>query len=148
MLRKSETPMLHWNRFTWKQGQPSETQCLLLQKKSYRHSKTHFLNILLDITPLTVASFHWDCVKCLDEHFAVCGVGCRVQDRQRQPILVYHKMALHSRFAAIRWVRPYGLPPFGAATCAGSTLARSHLLRSASSSLVSSVSYRFCQTPA
>lgn len=46
MLRKSKTPMLDWNRSAQKLGRPSETQPLLLQKKSRRHLRTCFLNIL------------------------------------------------------------------------------------------------------
>jgi len=37
-----------------------------------------------------------DRVNRLDDHLAVCGVGRRVQDRQREAVLVY-KMALRAR---------------------------------------------------
>ena len=93
-------------------------------------------------------TLEWDRVQRLDEHFAIGGVGRCVQDCQRQTLLVYHKMALRSLFAAIRRVRPRRLPPFGAATRAESTEARSHSMRPASSSLVSSVSCSRCHTPA
>lgn len=81
-----------------------------------------------------------DCVNRLDRHLAIGSVGCGVQDSERQAVRVYHKMALRSRFAAIRRVRPRELPPFGAATRAEATEARSESMRPASSSLVSSVS--------
>ena len=90
----------------------------------------------------------WDRVNRLDEHLAVRRVRRCVQDGQRQPVSVYHKMALRALFAAICWVRPRRLPPFGAATRAESTEARSQSMRPASSSLVSNVSCSFCQTPA
>ena len=84
----------------------------------------------LAIVALVRMNFHRparkrDRVNRLDEHLAVGGVGCRVQDRQWQPVSVYHKMALRALFAAIRRVRSRGLPPFGAATRAESTEARS-----------------------
>lgn len=36
-------------------------------------------------------------VNRFDEHFTIGCVGCRVQGRQRQTILVHHKVALRSR---------------------------------------------------
>jgi len=47
MLRKSKIPMLDWNWSARKPRRPSGTQPLLLQKKSRRHLRTYFLNILL-----------------------------------------------------------------------------------------------------
>ena len=90
----------------------------------------------------------WDRVNRLDEHFAVGSVSRRAEDRQWQAVTVYHKMALRALFAAIRRVRSRGLPPFGAVTRAESTEARSQSMRPASSSLVSKVSCKVCQTPA
>ena len=87
-------------------------------------------------------------VNRLDQHAAVRNVRRRVQDRQRQTIAVYHKMAFRSLFATIRRVGPRFVPPFGAATDAESTEARSQSMRPASSSLSSSVSCSLCQTPA
>ena len=43
-----------------------------------------------------------DRVNGFDEHFAIGSVGRRAEDRQRQAVSVYHKMALRALFATIR----------------------------------------------
>lgn len=82
------------------------------------------------------------------EHLAVIDIGCRDDHGQGEAASLDHKMALRSRFAPIRWIRPGLFAPPGAGTLAESSEARDQSNRPASLSRWSKVWCSRSQTPA
>lgn len=83
------------------------------------------------------------------EHaLGIVDVGRAHDDRERNAMVVDHKMALRALFAAVRWALARFLPPSGAGTVPESSAARSQSMRSAWASSSSSTWWSRCQTPA
>ena len=89
-----------------------------------------------------------DGIDRLRQHRTLGDVGGGQHDRERDAGSVDHKMALRSRFAAIRRVRAGASAPLLAGVMAASTLARLQSIWSASPNRSSSVWRRRSQTPA
>ena len=102
-------------------------------------------------------SYRWNGIDDLFKHLAIVNISPRQQTSKWRASCVYHKVALRTLFAAIRWIRPDCLcrfvfcPPLGASgagTLAESTLARDQSSWSASAILSSKTAWSSAQRPA
>lgn len=103
------------------------------------------------IRPLARASFgslnRLNRIEHLGQHLRIVNVSRSLLHRERDAFSFDHNMALRTRFAAIRWIRPGRRAPFGAGTENESIQARLQSILSESPRRSSSSWWSLCQTP-
>lgn len=127
-------------------GDPKPSQPKLLLGRIIGFVRMQLLGPLSGPAPRTLDRLNG--IEGRFHHPAVVDVGCREGHRQRDAVLVDHKMALRPLFAAIRRIRPGRCAPPGAGTVAESKEARDQSILSASPSRSSSAWCKSFQTPA
>lgn len=95
-----------------------------------------------------LAAHRWDRIQHVGQQQAIIAVGRREPYRQGNSVGLDHNMALRSRLATIRWIRPGRFAPLLAAMLAESSDARAQSNLSAPCKRVSNSWWRRSQTPA